>query len=131
MIEIEKLKLKEKSWLKDKADEVFSRYVRTRDQGTCITCGIQKPISEMQAGHYVSRRHLSTRFDEWNVNCQCVSCNVFLKGNMVKYSRALMDKYGDEIIKTLDDLSKQKRQMKKADYIEIILNYLSYDKSNN
>lgn len=117
------MKKKTISQLKTKADQVFSLYIRNRDQGVCITCGIKKPVKEMQAGHFVSRRHLATRYDEWNVNCQCMQCNVFLKGNMVKYAKALMDKYGDNIVRELDEKSKKTAQLKRADYLAIIEAY--------
>lgn len=119
----EKLRKKTPAQLKKLADKVFSEYVRQRDRGTCISCGTQKPWKEMQAGHFVSRRHLATRWDEWNVHCQCVSCNVFLKGNMVRYAVALREKHGDNIIEILDKQSRISKPYKKADLLEIILKY--------
>jgi 5-methylcytosine-specific restriction endonuclease McrA len=109
--------------LKKKADAVFSLYVRHRDKGQCITCGVIKAPKDMQAGHFVSRRHLATRYDEWNVNCQCVACNVFMSGNMVKYAKALMDKYGDNVVRELDERTSKTAQLKKADYLAIIEAY--------
>lgn len=111
------------SKLKKKADAAFSAYIRQRDCGVCFTCGVKRPWKDMQAGHFVSRRHLSTRYHEKNVHCQCVQCNVFLKGNMVKYARSLMDKYGDNIIEDLDNLSKIIVPFKRADYESIINAY--------
>ena len=119
-----KKKKKTISQLKKKADEVFSRYIRQRDEKLgCISCGVFKPWKEMQAGHFVPRRHLATRYHEWNVNGQCFACNCFLKGNMVKYAVNLKLKYGDKIIEELDELSKKVGQFKRADYEDIINNY--------
>lgn len=89
--------------LKKKADTVFSQYVRYRDgefrRGDwlveCITCGIEKPLKEMQAGHFVSRRVNELRFDEMNVNAQCIGCNMFKQGEQYLYSKNLDAKYGD------------------------------------
>lgn len=89
--------------LKKKADKYFSQYVRYRDgefkRGDwlveCITCGIEKPLKEMQAGHFVSRRVNELRFDEMNVNAQCIGCNMFKQGEQYLYSKNLDAKYGD------------------------------------
>jgi len=89
--------------LKKKADTVFSQYVRYRDgefrRGDwlveCITCGIEKPLKEMQAGHFVSRRVNELRFEEMNVNAQCIGCNMFKQGEQYLYSKNLDAKYGD------------------------------------
>lgn len=88
--------------LKEKADKYFSQYVRYRDgefkRGEwlvpCITCGVEKPLKQMQAGHFVSRRVNALRFDEENVNAQCTGCNMFKQGEQYLYAKALDDKYG-------------------------------------
>lgn len=89
--------------LKKNADKYFSQYVRYRDgefkRGDwlveCITCGIEKPLKEMQAGHFVSRRVNELRFEEMNVNAQCIGCNMFKQGEQYLYSKNLDAKYGD------------------------------------
>lgn len=85
--------------LKKKADKYFSLYVRHRDStdgmAECITCGTSKPIKQMQAGHFVSRRVNALRFDEENVNAQCTGCNMFKAGEQYLYAKALDLKYGD------------------------------------
>lgn len=85
--------------LKKKADKVFSTYIRTRDSSNgvaqCITCGVQKPIAQMQNGHFVSRKVNVLRYDEENCNAQCYSCNVMKYGEQYQYARALDLKYGD------------------------------------
>ncbi len=96
--------------LRRKLDKVFSIYIRTRDKGVCFTCGVQKPIKQMQAGHYISRSSLALRFDERNVNCQCMPCNVWKHGAMDVYALKLQAKYGDGI---LADLQRMKHQLTK------------------
>ena len=92
-------KTKSVSTLKKKADKAFSLYIRLRDSkdglSECITCGVQKPVKEMQAGHFVSRRVNKLRFDDLNVNAQCYSCNVMRYGEQFQYAKALDEKYGD------------------------------------
>lgn len=89
--------------LRHKADQLFSKAIRYRDgelRGDiwwclCITCDTWKPMGIMHAGHFMSRRFPSTRWDEENVNAQCAGCNMFGGGEQYKYSLALDIKYGD------------------------------------
>jgi 5-methylcytosine-specific restriction endonuclease McrA len=84
--------------LKKRADAVFSKYIRLRDSengfSECFTCGVQRPISSMQAGHFVSRRVNSLRFDELNVHSQCMGCNVMKHGDLYTYAKRLDETYG-------------------------------------
>jgi len=90
------------SSLKKKADKYFSLYIRYRDSekrpdgwyAECITCNQVKPIKQMQAGHFVSRRVNALRFEEENVNAQCLGCNMFKSGEQYLYSKAIDLKYG-------------------------------------
>lgn len=86
-----KRKKQTRSQLVKKLDTVFSQYIRKSKadkQGncTCCTCGKKVHWKEIQAGHFMSRKHYSIRWDERNVNPQCVACNVFRYGEQYKYS---------------------------------------------
>jgi len=89
--------------LKKKADLYFSKYIRYRDAtkkggvyyAPCITCDKQLPIKQMHAGHFQSRRHNSTRYDDENVNAQCAACNTYNQGEQYRYAKALDLKFGD------------------------------------
>lgn len=91
--------VKKVSQLKKMADKYFSQYVRLRDSengyGECISCGEKKHWKNAQAGHFVSRSVNALRYDEENVNLQCVGCNMFKQGNQYAYAKALDLKYGD------------------------------------
>lgn len=97
--------------LKKKADSAFSQYVRYRDgwynptleiwECSCITCETVKPLKEIQAGHFVSRGKNILRYDELNVNAQCVGCNMFKAGEQYLYSKALDLKYGNGTAESL------------------------------
>lgn len=92
-----------------KLDSVFSIWIRKRDAGfddhiICFTCGARKHWKEAQNSHYVSRRHMNTRFYEKNCHSACVACNVFLHGNMDSYALALQRKYGASILEELNGL---------------------------
>jgi len=84
-------KLKRKAWI------VFSLWIRKRDKGICFTCGRRGDLSAMNAGHFIPRSgHNKVFFDEINVNCQCVSCNLWKHGNLHEYSARLIKKHGLE-----------------------------------
>ena len=101
-----------KSYIKSTADPVFSRYIRLKAADrdgycTCVTCGVVKRWNEgIQAGHYVGRRHWSTRFDDRNVHPQCVSCNKFNSGRIPRYTLYLMDVYNEGILGELVEKSR-------------------------
>jgi hypothetical protein len=63
-----------------KLDSIFSQYIRLRysknEISECVTCGKQDHWKKLQAGHFVSRKHYATRWDEDNVkfNVQDVMC---------------------------------------------------------
>jgi len=118
-----KKKLKSKTKLKQEADKWFSLFIRKRDNGRCFTCDVQKDISEMQNGHYQSRRHLNTRYCEKNSNCQCVSCNIFLRGNLQLYAIRLQKKYGQGILKELFRKSHTLIKSDRKFYEDIIKKY--------
>ena len=102
--------------LKDTLDEIFSLYIRKRDDGKCFTCPKKDNPKNMQAGHYIPRNHLSTRFDEKNVHCQCVGCNVFRKGNMDEYAMQLRWKYGNGILEELNAKKHEQVKFSRSDY---------------
>jgi hypothetical protein len=111
--------------LKKDLDSIFSKYIRLRDSNgsgcfKCITCS---DIIEWKYGHnchYWSRNILSTRYDEENCNAGCRDCNVFDKSHNTKYAIALLDKYGDKILRQLDKKRRVKIILKKVDYLEKI-----------
>ena len=88
-----------RSALIKKLDTVFSIYIRRKDAvndiAQCVTCGKKDHWSKLQNGHWASRRHYSTRWDERNCSVQCASCNVFRAGEIYLYTKYLCSKYGD------------------------------------
>ncbi len=100
--------------LKAKLDRVFAKFIKARDSDgdffTCICCKKVKSISQFNACHYHSRRYLSLRWDEKNVNGGCIHCNKYLSGNIQAYTRGLEMKYGKQVIEWL--LIKKNNTMK-------------------
>lgn len=87
------------STLVKRLDKVFSQYIRLRDamEGgyfKCISCGKVKPIDKADCGHYFSRRHMATRFDEDNCNAECSYCNRFGSDHLDGYRHNLIKKIG-------------------------------------
>jgi hypothetical protein len=86
-----------------KADLWFSRYIRLRDKGVCITCGKKDDIKNMDCGHYISRLYKSTRWDEQNTACQCPADNRFHEGMKDVFALKLIEKYGADHLQNLND----------------------------
>ena len=81
--------------LTKKAQVVFNRYIRLRDEEQgCISCG-KRNDGKMDAGHYKARgSYPSLRFEPLNCHMQCVQCNKFQSGNLANYRLRLIDKVG-------------------------------------
>jgi len=92
-----KLSLKtHKDYLSD-LQKVFNKYIRLRDQNKpCISCG--KPLTgKFDAGHLFSvGAYPNIRFNEDNVNGQCVACNQHRHGNVNEYMVNLPKRIGQE-----------------------------------
>ena len=81
----------------EKLDKIFSIYIRRRnavnDVAECFTCGKQDHWKKLQNGHFQSRKHYSTRWQEQNCQVQCASCNVFRYGEQYKFALNLDNTY--------------------------------------
>jgi len=93
-----------RSKLVKKLDVVFSQYIRIKDADKygmvkCVTCGKvgHWKTGGMQCGHFMSRKHYSTRWDERNTAVQCVGCNVYKSGEQYKFSKYLGNKLAEEL----------------------------------
>lgn len=83
----------------EKLDRVFSEYIRLRDSNKdgyirCITSGQLMHWTESDAGHFMSREHMNTRFDERNVNAQGRGDNRFKSGKQFEHGLAIDKKHG-------------------------------------
>lgn len=91
-----------RSKLIKKLDILFSQYVRLSNADkdgycACITCNRKYYWKNIQAGHFMSRKHYSTRWDIRNVKPQCVGCNMFKNGEQYKYSIFLGTELSNEL----------------------------------
>jgi hypothetical protein len=117
------------SKLKKELDTIFSLYIRLRDatdEGMvqCFTCGkISHYKSGMQNGHFQSRRHHSTRWNEENCQVQCIKCNLYEQGEQFKFGMSLDGKYGEGKAAELGFLARQIYKVSRVDYEEKISYY--------
>lgn len=115
--------------LKKKLDTVFSQYIRLRDMipnttvFRCISCGLIKPVTQADCGHYINRQHMATRFSETNCNAQCRSCNRFDEGNMQGYRRGLVRKYGENKVMVLESMKYETKKYTAFEYEALIAHY--------
>ena len=87
-------KKKSAAKLRKEVDKWFSLWVRISNSDeygmcTCITCGARKHWKEIQAGHFMSRKHMATRWHSDNVKPQCVKCNMYSQGEQFRFAQAL------------------------------------------
>ena len=111
-------------------DSVFSQYIRQREAvneiATCFTCGKRDHWKRLQNGHFQSRKHYSTRWDETNCQVQCAGCNVFKYGEQFLFGQNLDIKYG---LGTSNDLyikAKKTVKISTVELQEMIKHYKSF-----
>ena len=102
-----------RSKLVKKLDVIFSQYIRLSNSNSrgyckCVTCGKEGHWKNggIQAGHFMSRKHYSTRWDERNVKPQCVACNVYRAGEQYRYSLYLGNNLSEQLLKESRELRK-------------------------
>jgi len=116
------------SKLKKELDTIFSRYIRmsfSTPHGItmCFTCSKTDHYKNMHAGHFQSRRHLSTRWDETNVQVQCVKCNLFSQGEQYAFGKLLDIRFGEGTSDGLVMKARLTQKFMRIDYIELIDHY--------
>jgi len=90
-----------------KADEITSRYIRTKyadENGNvkCVSCDTVLPWKEMHCAHFIVRGKKMTRWLEENLHPACCSCNSFRKEHhMREYTLFMTDFYGREFVDEL------------------------------
>ena len=116
------------SKLKKELDKWFSLYIRIKscdDNGMviCYTSKRKYHYKNIHAGHFISRRHLSTRWDEQNVKPQSAADNLFGQGEQYKFGMYLDNEYGVGTAEELQLKARQPFKMMRIDYVEKISYY--------
>lgn len=116
----------------DELDKVFQFYIRLRDSRSdgrcqCISCGKIVPFSQIQAGHFRSRTHMSTRWSELNVNGECATCNLQIRNgdHLLDYRKNLIRKIGEKKVEWIEAYC---REYRKWDDFEMTIMIKEYSK---
>lgn len=71
----------------DRADTLFSLWVRTRDGWVCQRCGkyYAPPTSSIQCSHFVGRGKEGTRFEPKNCDALCFGCHQYFTSHPAEH----------------------------------------------
>lgn len=112
--------------LADKFHSLATRYrfaTRGKDNewyAECITCKNTYPLKKLHCGHFMSRSHNITRYDEYNTAPQCYGCNVMQQGRQYQFSIEIDLLYGDGTAKELLQRCKTAHQFTPEELLEVI-----------
>ena len=113
-----------------KLDSVFSIYIRNRfaknGKAKCFTCCKVDDVTRLHAGHFISRKHYATRWDEVNVQVQCPKCNLFGQGEQYTFGLNLDKQFGEGTAEKLQQKARGLVKLSNADLKEMILKYKQY-----
>jgi hypothetical protein len=124
-----------------KALTALSKYVRTLGThpgpdgerwGQCVTCPNSAPFkkyADLQAGHWIKRKHQGTRYNAYNVHPQCRHCNDPARGGgkYNEHEAFIARRHGAEMPDRLRvQAETQKRKKTDAELLQIADNYNSY-----
>jgi len=114
-------KLKTVAKLREEAAVLLQKLVRMKaadENGLaeCVTCGKRQHYKEMDGGHFISRKWTATKLVEENVHPQCKGCNQYASGKYDDYALYMVDTYGIEMVRELND---KKRELCKQNRIEL------------
>lgn len=106
---------------------VVHRLVKKRDSHNgyfyCIACGKLKPISEMQAGHFMASTYAYTRFNLLNINAECIQCNCFDPDHLIGYRKNLIDKIGLKAVEQLEIDAHKPHKWDRQELLDLIKKY--------
>ena len=128
LLDTASIKVRKQPDFKAKLDKEFSLFIRLRDampsgHFRCISCGQIKPFEQADCGHFHSRRHLATRFDEDNAHAECRACNRFSADHLIGYERNLIAKIGQQRFDMLKVKAASTCKMSDFEYKELIKYY--------
>ena len=114
-----------RSTLVKKADAIFSQYIRQRNADhngmtECFTCGKIDHWKKLQCGHFMSRKHYATRWNEKNCQVQCAGCNVFRYGEQYTFGRNLDAYIKNGLAEELNLLSNKTVKYDNNDLLDLI-----------
>lgn len=98
----------------DKADKLFSLYIRTRDKWTCQRCHKQyvPPTRALHCSHFQGRGKEATRFEPLNADSLCYGCHQYFTSHPAEHYAWQVERKGQP---TVDKLVLQSNTYKKKD----------------
>ena len=116
------------SKLKKELDKWFSLFIRLRNASKdgmveCWTCGKTAHYKKMHAGHFMSRKHHATRWNEENVQVQCPKCNLFGQGEQYTFGKLIDVRIGEGKSEELQELSRTTVKYMRHEYEDMIKHY--------
>lgn len=87
----------------DKADQLFSLWVRTRDNWTCQRCGMpyKPPTSGLHCSHFVGRGKEATRFEPLNADALDYGCHQYFTSHPAEHYAWQIKRKGQETVDKL------------------------------
>lgn len=89
----------------------------------CATCDTSQPHKLMQAGHFMSRRYMPTRYHATNVLPQCRACNMFAQGRQWLFGRKLDEMFGRGTAKRMYELSRSGKTVTETELNQMLDEY--------
>lgn len=117
------MKVKTTAQLKKELDKYFSLYIRLSHPPKCFTCGRMFTVKTLQCGHFITRNHTATRWDENNCRPQCAGCNMFGGGKPFDFEENLIKEIGEEKVRHLKSIRHQITKLTRDWYEERIAFY--------
>ena len=110
-------------------DYVFSQYIRVKYANKdgivkCFTSGKDFDWKQIQCGHFISRRNLSTRWLEANCRPQSEHDNCLLNGNLEVFEKKLEEEKPGSV-EYLRELSREINKPTISELKELIIEYRS------
>jgi len=114
------------------AATILQRIVRLKaadDNGyaRCVTCGKVDHYTNMDGGHFISRRHTAHKLLEENIHACCKGCNGFLNGNLIPYTTFMIDTYGRDFVDELEATKNDTRKYTRAEIMDKIAQLKQYE----
>lgn len=113
-----KKKEKSISALIKQADALMSknvRYSNLNEHGlqTCYTCGHKTDPKKIHNGHFLSRYYKAARWNPDNTRPQCFMCNIYKKGDTVRFRQNLIKEIGLARVEAVEALRDQPTKLTK------------------
>jgi hypothetical protein len=98
----------------DKADKIFSLYIRTRDNWTCKRCHkrYNPPTNALHNSHFKGRGKEGTRFEPLNCDALCYGCHRYFTAQPDEHYKWQVEQKGQDVV---DQLTLQANTYKKKD----------------